>query len=92
MITERARQNILRETVGCLVCGHESIETVELHHVRCAATSGVGLKPPNEFLVPLCSKHHREGHQIGWKTWQEKYEIDLAAEVAILAKIDRDMP
>jgi len=90
MITERARQKILRE-LGCLVPGCVNAG-IELHHVRTAATAGVGLKPPDSSLVPLCSAHHRDLHRIGWVTFQRLHGINLASEAALLAQIDKEMP
>ena len=55
------------------------------HHVRTAATAGTGMKPGDEWLVPLCDKHHKEGHQKGWKTFERKYGVDLKATAILLA-------
>ena len=59
---------------------------VVAHHVRTAANSGTGMKPGDEWLVPLCDKHHKEGHQKGWKTFERKYGVDLKAIAMELAK------
>ena len=56
------------------------------HHVRTAANSGAGMKPSDEWLVPLCDKHHKEGHQKGWKTFERKYGVDLKAIAKELAR------
>lgn len=52
---------------------------IHSHHVRSAANSGTGLLPPDRDTVPLCAGHHAEGHRIGWKTFEAKHHIDLAA-------------
>jgi len=52
---------------------------VEAHHVRTAANSGTGLKPPDTATVPLCAVHHLQGHSIGWRTFQDSHGVDLMA-------------
>lgn len=47
------------------------------HHVRSAADSGIGKKPPDDRCVPLCAAHHDELHRIGAQTFGRKYSIDL---------------
>jgi hypothetical protein len=38
---------------------------VTVHHVRTAANSGTGLKPPHWYGVPLCHFHHSQYHNKG---------------------------
>lgn len=33
-----------------------------------------------ENVVALCRNCHREGHAMGWGTWQGRYGLDLEAE------------
>ncbi len=40
---------------------------VEPHHLRTAANSGTGLKPPDWFTVPLCRLHHAKAHSEGYE-------------------------
>ena len=47
------------------------------HHLRTSSNSGVAMKPNDLFCIPLCVTHHQEGHQKGWRTFQNKYNIDL---------------
>lgn len=89
-MNERQRHKIIRE-LGCLVPGCR-LEPVELHHVRSAATAGTAYKPPDAWLVPLCWRHHRAGHRLGWANWQREYGVDLAAEARVLAQIKGEMP
>lgn len=49
-------------TLPCLKCRKAPSEAA---HIRTAANSGTGLKPPDWHVVPLCSQHHRIQHQIG---------------------------
>lgn len=59
--------------------------TIVSHHVRTAANAGTGMKPGDEWLVPLCDSHHMEGHHKGWKTFERKYGVDLKAIAVSLA-------
>jgi hypothetical protein len=91
LITEARRQQILREEIGCLVRGCRGTP-IHLHHVRTAANSGVGKKPSDRWLAPLCYEHHSIGHLIGWLTFEQTYRLDLVDEAKKLARIDREMP
>jgi hypothetical protein len=55
---------------------------VQAHHVRSAATAGVGLKSNDSETVPLCGGiggHHDEFHRIGRHSFEAKYGVTLAA-------------
>lgn len=56
------------------------------HHIRSAATAGMGVKPSDRDTVSLCAMHHDLGHLIGWDTFEAKYSVDLMAEAQKLAK------
>jgi hypothetical protein len=45
----------------------------------------MGSKPGDEWTVPLCNEHHREGHQTGWLTFEARYRVDLRAQAIRLA-------
>jgi len=53
--------------------------SVQAHHVRNAANSGIGLKPPDSETVPLCPMHHHILHRVGRLTFQAHYRVDLDA-------------
>ncbi len=58
----------------CLVC--KSLNT-EAHHVWCS-----GGRSGNDFLaVPLCCFHHREYHDKGHDTFEDKNNLDLSTEI-----------
>jgi hypothetical protein len=38
---------------------------VSVHHVRAGTGGGTGLKPGDEWAVPLCADHHHAGHTVG---------------------------
>ena len=52
---------------------------IECAHVRSAANSGMGKKPGDEWLVPLCRTHHRIQHDKGQFRFEREYAIDLKA-------------
>jgi len=64
----------------CTVCGN-SIET-EAAHIRFAepkaakSITGIGIKPDDEFVLPLCSYHHHEQHSMGEKRFWAQHYID----------------
>lgn len=63
----------------CCVPGCEWRGIIHAHHIRTAANSGTGMKPPDRDTVPMCGPHHRHGHLVGWRTFEARSRIDLAA-------------
>ena len=53
----------------CLVCGAVPSEA---HHVKTRAAGG----GPDD-VVPLCTAHHREFHDIGVRTFEDRHELDM---------------
>lgn len=47
------------------------------HHIRTGANSGVGTKPGDDRIVPLCRYAHEEYHRIGHWAFEQKYGLDL---------------
>jgi hypothetical protein len=43
------------------------------------------MKPDDKYAVPCCVEHHREYHQHGRKTFEQKYGLDLLAEAELYA-------
>lgn len=60
---------------------------IEAHHVSQDGNAGMGVKAPDDCVVPLCSAHHAEGHNIGWVTFAVRYGVDLLAIAAMLWRI-----
>jgi hypothetical protein len=87
----KARHIAIIRSLPCCIpgCRHTRIE---LHHIRTAANSGIGMKPSDDWLVPLCFEHHQEGHRRGWRTFERTYDISLSAIARELAQIDTEMP
>jgi len=61
----------------CLVCGRRAAEA---HHLRFVQPRGLGLKPSDEWAVPLCTRHHRALHAYGdERAWWAAQRIDAVA-------------
>ena len=69
----------------CAVCGPTCEGPIEAHHVRENTGAGVGMKPGDEWAVPLCARHHAELHQSGALTFGEVHNINLRALAVRLA-------
>ena len=54
---------------ACIVCG---VTPVDAHHAKTKGSGGSDLT-----AVPLCRYHHRECHDIGRQSFQEKYQFDF---------------
>ena len=50
---------------------------VEFAHLRTAANSGMGMKPPDWYGIGLCSYHHKIAHSRGHATMAEENGVDL---------------
>ena len=63
---------------SCLVCGRLPSQA---HHLRIAQPRATGLKPSDEFTVPLCAIHHRALHDAGdEQRWWVQFPIDPLEE------------
>jgi len=49
-------------TLPCVRCGRFPCDAA---HVRIGTDGGMGLKPSDQYTVPLCRTCHRHQHQIG---------------------------
>jgi hypothetical protein len=62
----------------CLVCGRSPSQA---HHLKFQEPRGLGLKPSDEFAVPLCRLHHRSLHDAGdEKAWWRQHKLDPVPE------------
>lgn len=82
-------QGHLRWVRGFYCCvmgraGHECAGNIEAHHVKESMDGGMGVKPSDEFAVPLCSLAHAELHTSGETSFQAKHGVDLLAVAATL--------
>jgi hypothetical protein len=65
--------------LSCCVCGKSPVDTAHIRHSGEAGgkqNPGMGRKPDDTFLVPLCREHHSEQHKIGERKFWKKYEIN----------------
>ena len=64
----KRRENI--RSLWCLICGNPMCSW---HHVIGHGYSAMGMKAPDEMTFGLCDKDHRDLHDHGWPTWEEKH-------------------
>lgn len=79
---------------GCVVRNKARTECrgpIEAHHVRTAANSGIGMKPPDTAAVGLCTRHHRALHGAGRRTFETTYSVDLTEEAQRLVALAADI-
>lgn len=50
---------------------------IEPAHTRMGTNGGMGMKPGDNWVIPLCSKAHREQHTIGERRFEKKYILDM---------------
>jgi hypothetical protein len=68
-------------TLPCIVC-KERTETEEAAHVRgkdpsiAKPMTGMGIKPPDFYTLPLCGQHHRDQHEMNEREFWEEAGID----------------
>lgn len=79
----------------CLICGNP-IET-ECAHIRYAEPragkeiTGMGIKPNDCFVVPLCGHHHRDQHLFGnERRWWAAKSIDPVFAALALKAVSGD--
>src|SRR5215469_15398255 len=86
----RWRHRIFIRSLPCAVCDHPG--PCEAAHVRAGTNSGgMGLKPEDRFLVPLCHEHHVEQHAKGEKSFWASRNIDPLNLAARLWAVTGDM-
>ena len=73
----------------CVVPGCEATD-IQCCHIRSAANAGTGLKPADWFTFPACANHHREQHDCGQGTFEDRHGIDLSALAAELVRRSPD--
>ena len=65
----------------CLICGGIDVQAA---HIRYTG-AGMGLKPCDSFVVPLCIEHHQEQHSMNEKVFWHIYKINPVARAMGLA-------
>ena len=67
---------------GILVQPHICSGKMHAHHCREGANGSMGKKPDDSTAVPLCEVAHAEIHNVGWRTFEARYGVDLSALAA----------
>lgn len=57
----------------CHYAGHK----IEAAHVRTKTDGGIGMKPGDNWAIPLCHDHHRQQHDIGEPAFESIYSLDM---------------
>ncbi len=74
-------------TLPCCVENDQCWGDVVGHHLKkgmpAAERGGMGLKPHDKWMVPLCVGHHGEIHDHGHDTFELKYGVRLVDIAAI---------
>lgn len=67
-------------SLECCVPGCRARGACDPAHVRRGTNGGTGLKPGDNWVVPLCHPHHVEQHQIGEVSFEARYGVRLLEE------------
>lgn len=57
-------------TLPCVVTGKSPVEA---HHLIGHHEGGMGMKSSDYYAIPLSPEIHRELHDHGWRTWEDRY-------------------
>lgn len=60
----------------CLIEGPECGGKIHACHVDHGGDKGMGTKVADHFAVPMCTAHHAEQHNKGWRTFEKRYGFD----------------
>lgn len=52
--------------MDCIVCQKTPCDPA---HIRVGTNGGMGMKPGDDYVIPLCHECHSEQHRIGEKTF-----------------------
>ena len=61
-------------SLPCLACG--KFPPSQAAHIRCGTDGGIGLKPSDRYVVPLCDACHAAQHQLGERSFWAAVDID----------------
>lgn len=50
---------------------------VEAAHARTGTDGGMGVKPGDNWAIPLCTHHHAIQHRIGEQSFETQYKINM---------------
>lgn len=63
----------------CAVAGALCSGKTEAAHVRGGTDGGMGMKPGDNWVIPLCQDHHRGQHAVGEAAFEKAHGIDMKA-------------
>lgn len=66
----------------CLVCGDNT--STEAAHIRSGTDGGMGMKPSDKFVIPMCHTCHAMQHNYGERVYWGQFHIsplEVAAEL-----------
>jgi hypothetical protein len=63
----------------CTINDPECSVRMEAAHVRIGTDGGTGMKPGDNWVIPLCGHHHAEQHQMGEATFERRHRINMKA-------------
>lgn len=52
---------------------------VEAAHARVGTDGGMSMKPGDNWSLPLCEAHHRIQHQMGERSFEARFKINMKA-------------
>lgn len=65
-------------TRPCVIAGwHFCVGRTQAAHIRTGTDGGMGIKPSDKWVVPLCAMAHKEQHTIGEPAFEARYSVDL---------------
>lgn len=73
-------------SVGLTGIEHLCGGRIEAAHVRIGTDGGTGMKPGDNWAIPLCADAHAQQHRIGELSFSAAYRIDMKATAAELWK------
>ena len=65
---------------SCVICGRNDVQSA---HIRYAG-GGIGLKPCDSFVTPLCIEHHQEQHSMNERMFWHLYSINPISKALAL--------
>jgi len=63
----------------CTICSRTDVQSA---HIRYAG-AGIGMKPCDSFVVPLCIEHHQEQHGMNERMFWHLYQINPIAKALV---------
>ncbi len=61
----------------CAVQNPDCEGKIEAAHVRSGTDGAMGVKPSDNWSIPLCSGHHRHQHQIGETAFEKQFSVSM---------------